>query len=146
MERWTLDRLCHWRFYSVAELNAAIRESLVQVNDEPPIRMLDVPRCQLLEELDRPALKPLPMESYVFAEWRMRRVSIDYHVDVARHYYSVPRSFAKQQVEVRLTARTLEVFAKGERIAAHMRGSGNNPFCVCRFQQQLFSSGSHEYF
>jgi transposase len=126
MERWILGRLRHRRFYSLTELNAAIRELLVRVNDELPIRRLSVTRRQLLEELDRPALKPLPVEPYVFAEWRIRRVGIDYHVDVDRHYYSVPHSFAKQQVEVRLTARTVEVFAKGERIAAHMRSSGNS--------------------
>jgi transposase len=125
MERWILGRLRHRRFHSLAELNAVIRELLVRVNDELPIRRLGVTRRQLLEELDRPALKPLPVEPYVFAEWRIRRVGIDYHVDVDRHYYSVPHSFAKQQVEVRLTARTVEVFAKGERIAAHMRSSGN---------------------
>ena len=60
-------------------------------------------RRQLLEELDRPALKPLPTEPYVFAEWRVRRVGIDYHVEVEGHYYSVPYRFARSEVEVRLT-------------------------------------------
>lgn len=125
MERWILGRLRNRRFYSLAELNDAIRELLVQLNDERPIRRLGVTRRQLLEELDRPMLKPLPVEPYVFAEWRLRRVGIDYHVDVERHYYSVPHRFAKDTVEVRLTARTVEVFAKGERVAAHLRSSGN---------------------
>lgn len=125
MERWILGRLRHQRFYSLEELNAAIRSLLVRVNDELTIRRLSVTRRQLLEELDRPALKPLPVEPYVFAEWRIRRVGIDYHVDVERHYYSVPHRFAKEQVEARLTARTVEIFVKGERVAAHMRGSGN---------------------
>ena len=125
MERWLLGRLRHQIFYSLAELNTAIRALLVKINDERPIRRLGVTRRQLLEALDRPHLKPLPVEPYVFAEWRIRRVGIDYHVDVERHYYSVPHRFAKEQVEVRLTARSVEIFVKGERIAAHMRGSGN---------------------
>ena len=125
MERWILGRLRHQRFYSLEELNVAIRTLLVRVNDELPIRRLGQTRRQLLEELDRPALKPLPVEAYVFAEWRIRRVGIDYHVDVERHYYSVPHRFAKEPVEARLTARTVEIFVKGERVAAHMRGSGN---------------------
>src|ERR1700686_2631075 len=83
----------------------------------------------MLEELDRPALKLLPVEPYVFAEWRIRRVGIDYHVDVERHYYSVPHRFAKEQVEVRLTAKTVEIFFKGERLAPDSTGSckGKSP-------------------
>ena len=125
MERWILGRLRNRRFYSLAELNAAIGELLVRRNDERPSRRRGVTRRQLLEDLDRPMLKPLPVEPYLYAEWRLRRVGIDYHVDVDRHYYSVPYRFAKQAVEVRLTGQTVEVFAKGERIAAHLRSSGN---------------------
>ncbi|HZB91982.1 MAG TPA: IS21 family transposase [Stellaceae bacterium] len=125
MERWILGRLRNRRFYSLAELNEAIRVLLVRLNDVRPIRRLGVTRRQLLEELDRPLLKPLPVEPYIFAEWRARRVGIDYHVDIDRHYYSVPYRFAREAVEVRLTGRTVEVFAKGERIAAHLRSSGN---------------------
>jgi transposase len=132
MERWIIGRLRNRRFYSLAELNDAIRELLVRLNEERPIRRLGVTRRQLLEELDRPMLKPLPVEPYVFAEWHLRRVGIDYHVDVERHYYSVPHRFAKDAVEVRLTARTVEVFAKGERIAAHLRSSGNGKHTTVR--------------
>ena len=82
-------------------------------------------RRKLLEEIDRPALKGLPSEPYEYCEWRMCRVGIDYHVDVGFHYYSVPYRFARAEVDVRLTARTVEIFLKGERIAAHMRMSGN---------------------
>jgi transposase len=132
MERWIIGRLRNRRFYSLSELNGAIRELLVRLNEERPIRRLGVTRRQLLEELDRPMLKPLPVEPYVFAEWHLRRVGIDYHVDVERHYYSVPHRFAKDAVEVRLTARTVEVFAKGERIAAHLRSSSNGKHTTVR--------------
>lgn len=125
VERWLLGRLRNRRFYSLAEVNAAIGELLVRLNEERPIRRLGVSRRQLHEELDRPALMPLPVEAYVFAEWRARRVGLDYHVDVERHYYSVPYRFAREQVEVRFTGTTIEVFHKGERIAAHRRSSGN---------------------
>jgi transposase len=125
MERWILGRLRNQRFYSLAALNQAIGALLVRLNDQRPIRRLGVTRRQLLEELDRPRLKPLPVEAYVFAEWRLRRVGIDYHVDIDRHYYSVPYRFARDAVEVRVTGRTVEVFARGERIAAHLRSSGD---------------------
>jgi len=126
VERWLLGRLRRRSFYGLNELNQAIQAMLVHLNDQRPIRRLGVTRRQLLEELDRPALKPLPEEPYVFAEWRARRVGLDYHIDVDGHYYSVPYRFAREQVEVRLTGQTVEVFRKGERIAAHLRNSGNH--------------------
>ncbi len=126
VERWLLGRLRNRTFFSLAEVNAAVGEMLKRLNEERPIRRLGVTRRQLLEELDRPALKPLPAEPYVFSEWRVRRVGVDYHVDVEAHYYSVPYRFARMEVEVRLTARTVEILVKGERIAAHRRMSGNH--------------------
>jgi len=126
IERWLLGRLRHRRFYSLAELNAAIAGLLRQLNDERPIRRLGVTRRALLEELDRPNLRRLPAEPYSFAEWHLRRVGIDYHVEVAAHFYSVPHRFARREIEVRLTPQIVEIFFKGERIAAHRRGGGNH--------------------
>jgi transposase len=126
VERWLLGRLRHRHFYSLADLNTAIAELLRQLNDERPIRRLGVTRRALFEELDRPNLKGLPAEPYSFAEWRVRRVGVDYHVEVEAHFYSVPHCFARREVEVRLTPRTVEIFLKGERIAAHLRTGGNH--------------------
>ncbi len=125
VERWLLGRLRHRTFYSLADVNAPIGELLALLNEERPIRRLGTTRRQLLEEIDRPALKPLPIEPYEFCEWRACRVGIDYHVEADAHYYSVHHRFARTDVDVRLTARTVEVYLKGERIAAHMRASGN---------------------
>jgi len=125
IERWLLGRLRHHRFRSLGEVNQAIGDLVKRLNEERVIRRIDKTRRQLLEELDRPVLKPLPAEPYVFAEWRVRRVGIDYHVEVDKHFYSVPYRLARSEVEVRLTARTVEVFAKGQRVAAHLRSSGN---------------------
>lgn len=125
VERWLLGRLRRHRFYGLAELNAVIGEMLTQINEVRPLRRLGVTRRQLFDELDRPALKPLPVEPYVLSEWRTRRVGLDYHVDLDGHFYSVPYRFARQEVEARLTSRTVEIFLKGERIAAHLRSSGN---------------------
>ena len=126
VERWLLGRLRHRTFYSLAEVNAALADLMTHLNEERPIRRLGVTRRQLLEQIDRPALKSLPTEPYEFSEWRTCRVGIDYHIEVAAHYYSVPHRFARAEVDARLTARTVEIFLKGERIAAHMRMSGNH--------------------
>jgi len=125
VERWILARLRHRRFYSLAELNAAIAKLLKRLNEEKPLRRLGRTRRQLLEELDRPELKPLPIDPYIFAQWRVCRVGIDYHVEVDKHFYSVPYRFARAEGRGSLTSRTVEIFVKGERIAVHQRSSGN---------------------
>jgi len=125
VERWLLGRLRRRVFYSLADVGAAIGELLVQLNEKRFLRRLGVTRRQLLEEVDRPALKALPSEPYEYCEWRLRRVGIDYHVEVDAHYYSVPYRFARAEVDARLTARGVELFHKGERIAVHLRTSGN---------------------
>ncbi len=121
VERWILARLRNQRFFSLAELNAAIAALVADLNARP-MRKLGVSRRQLFEELDRPSLSPLPAEPFVYAEWRIRRVALDYHVDVDGHYYSVPHRLLREQVEARITARTIELFHKGERVAVHLRG------------------------
>ena len=125
VERWLLGKLRHRCFRSLAEVNAALAELMSALNEERVLRYVGRTRRQLFEELDQPRLKPLPAEPYVLAQWRLRKVGLDYHVEVEGHFYSVPHPHARAQVEVRFTARTVEVFASGERIAAHMRGSGD---------------------
>lgn len=125
VERWLLGRLRHRVFHSLAEVNAVIVELLADLNERRVLRGVGRTRRQLFEEIDRPALRPLPAERYIYAEWRIRRAGLDYHVEIDRHYYSVPWRFAREQIETRITATTIELFRKGERIAAHIRSSGN---------------------
>jgi transposase len=125
VERWLLGRLRRRTFYSLADVDTALGELMTQLNDNQALRRLGVTRRQLLEEVDRPALTALPNEPYEYSEWRVRRVGVDYHIDIDAHYYSVPYRFARAEVEARLTARGVEIFHKGERIAVHLRASGN---------------------
>lgn len=123
VERWILARLRNRRFFSLAELNQAIGELVTDLNARP-MRRLGVSRRDLFLELDKPALKSLPAEPYEYAEWRVRRVGLDYHVDIDGHYYSVPHRLIREQLDARITPRTIELFRKGERVAVHMRGAG----------------------
>ena len=124
VERWILARLRNHRFFSLDELNAAIRPLLDQLNSKVT-RHLGASRQDLFKKLDKPACKPLPVEPYVYAEWKQCRAGLDYHIDVGRHYYSVPYQLLKKKLWVRITARTIEVYFKGKRVAAHARTSGN---------------------
>jgi transposase len=120
VERWILARLRHHIFFSLLELNTAITDLLVALNRRP-FKKLPGSRQSVFESLDRPALRPLPAQPYEYAEWKLVRVNIDYHVEVAGHYYSVPYSLVKQQLEVRLSAQVVEIFHKGHRVASHQR-------------------------
>jgi transposase len=125
VERWLLGRLRNRRFHSLAEVNAAIAELLTALNDARVLRHIGRTRRQLFEETDAPKLRSLSAEPYVLAEWRLRKVGLDYHVDLDGHLYSVPYRHARAVVEIRATLRTVEIFLQGQRIAAHMRGWGD---------------------
>ena len=122
VERWILAALRHRTFFSLAELNAAVAKLLERLNARA-FRKLPGSRRSLFEQLDRPALRPLPSQRYVFAEWKKVRVNIDYHVEVDGHYYSVPYALVRRQLEVRTTATTVECIDRGQRVASHVRSS-----------------------
>ena len=119
-KRWILTVLRHRTFYSLAELNGAIRECLERLNTRL-LKQAKKSRRELFETLDRPAALPLPLRPYEYAEWYKAKVNIDYHVEVDDHYYSVPFRFIHEPLDIRLTATTVEAFRKGERVAAHAR-------------------------
>jgi transposase len=127
VERWCLAPLRHHTFFSLAELNTALQAQRQALNDRP-FQKLAGTRRHLLETLDRPALKPLPPTPYEYAEWRKARVNIDYHIQVDHHLYSVPHLLVRQEVEVRLTATTVEVLHHGKRVAAHARSAARGRF------------------
>ena len=124
VERWILARLRNRTLFSLSELNAAVRELTAVLNGK---RMRDygASRRELFEQLDRPALKPLPSERYEYAEFLVQRVANDYHVRVGLHRYSVPHRLLTKEVTVRVTERTVEVLHRGRRVTSHVRAAGD---------------------
>jgi len=129
--RWIVAKLRNRRFFSLTELNAAIRELTTQLNARVT-RHLGTSRRALFDEVERPALKPLPVEPYVYAEWKQCKVALDYHVEVAHHYYSVPHTLLRETVWVRVAAQTVEVFHRGNRVAVHLRASSDRRHTTIR--------------
>ena len=122
-QRWIIARLRNRRFFSIEEINAAIRPLLDEINARV-MRGYGASRADLFATLDRPALSPLPDEPYVFARWSRPRVAPDYHVEIEGLFYSVPFSLIRETVDARATERTVEVFHRGRRVASHARGVG----------------------
>ncbi len=118
VERWILARLRNRRFFSLAELNAAIAELLADLNQRPFKKLPGCRRSAFLA-LDRGELRSLPAHRMAIARFKRARVNIDYHVELDGHYYSVPHRLVGSEVELRVTATTVEVLASSARVAVH---------------------------
>lgn len=120
IQRWILAPLRDVTFFSVHDINEAIRP-LLKAYNERAFSELEGSRLSQYLEIDKPALKPLPPRPYSYAEWKRARAGIDYHVAIEKHYYSVPYRFLKETIDVRITPTTIECFHRGNRIAIHQR-------------------------
>ena len=124
VERWILACLRNRSFFSLAELNEAISELLVRLNQRP---FKKLPGCRetMFRTVDYPAMRPLPVERYVFTEWKKARVNLDYHIEVDGRYYSVPHALIGKQLDVSFSEHVIEVLHRGERVASHARVHGS---------------------
>lgn len=122
--RWIIAKLRNRKFFTLAGLNEAIRDCVADLNSRNS-RHLGASRRALFEDIERAALKPLPAEPFEYAEWKQCRAGLDYHVEVFKHYYSVPSALLKEKLWARITARTVELFHNGKRVASHVRSSSN---------------------
>jgi transposase len=120
VQRWIVAALRKRKFFSLAELNAAIAELLVLLNHKP-FRKREGTRASQFAAFDKPALRPLPPDRYELGLWRRLKVELDYHVPADGHFYSVPYQLVGHEVEIRLTAATVEIFREGLRVASHVR-------------------------
>jgi len=122
-QAYILGRLRRRIFFSLAECNAAIALAMQRMN-ERPMRKLGVSRRELFEKIERAALRSLPDADWEFAEWKRARVNLDYHIEVHDFLYSVPHALIRAEVDVRVTARMIEIFHRGQRVGAHPRRYG----------------------
>lgn len=125
-----MARLRHQTFFSLVALNQAISVLLEDLNQRPFKKLPGCRRSQF-EQLDQPALRPLPSHPYEYAEIKQARVHIDYHLEFDKHYYSVPHHLVKQAVEVQATARTVSVYHQGKRVASHQRSYRQGLHTTC---------------
>jgi len=119
-ERWILAPLRNHTFFSLSELNQAVHTKLEELNNRS-FKKLKTNRRHLYETIDKPALRPLPIQRYEYAEWKKATVNIDHHVELGHHFYSVPYQLVRKKVDIRFTSTTVEVFFKNRRVASHKR-------------------------
>ena len=131
VEHWVLAPLRHRDFFSLLEINEAIAEEIEKLNNRP-FQKLEGTRRSLFESLEKPALKPLPLQRYVYADWKRATPNIDYHIEVDHHYYSVPYQLIHQRLDVRFTDTLVEVLFKGQRVASHRRSYRKGGYTTLR--------------
>ena len=119
-ERWIMARLRHQKFFTLRALNQAIRQLLEDLNHRP-FKKLPGSRHSQFEQLDQPLLQGLPAQRYEYRHIKTARVHIDYHVDYERHYYSVPFTLIKREVEVHANSDSVVIYHAGARVATHIR-------------------------
>ncbi|MBX5893041.1 IS21 family transposase [Pseudomonas aeruginosa] len=122
VQRWVLARLRNQVFFSLEELNLAITGLVEQLNQRPMRSCGGKSRQQLFEELDAPALSPLPSSDYEYAEWKLKvPVGQDYHVAWEGHFYSVPHRLVGSKVNLKATRDSVSAFHRDKRVALHVR-------------------------
>ena len=129
--RWIIAKLRKAKFFSLAELNQAIGDCVTQLNSRVS-RHLGTSRKALFDAIEGSALKGLPAEPVEFAEWKQCRAGFDYHVEIDKHYYSVPHALIREKLWARITARTVELFFKDARVGTHVRSSSNRQHTTVR--------------
>lgn len=120
-QRWIVARIRNETFFSLETLNLRIAELLEELNARPMRSLGNVSRRDLFERVEREALMALPEDRFVVSEWKRATVNGDYHVSLFEHFYSVPYTLVRAEVESRVTATTVEIFHRGERVATHAR-------------------------
>ena len=125
VQRWILAVLRKRTFFSLHELNQAIKELLVELNNRE-MKHLGKSRKELFENLEKPMLRPLPRQPFNFWEWRKVKVPPDYHVKFDNNYYSVPSRYVQKSVDIRANQHLVEIYFKDKVIAYHKRSYEKN--------------------
>lgn len=122
IERWILAALRNHQFFSIAEINAAIKP-LLEIYNKKSFQKLAGSRYSLYNEHERQTLSPLPLQRYKFASWKITKSGIDYHIYIheEKHYYSIPYQYASKPIDTRISDTLIECFYKNKKIALHKR-------------------------
>ncbi len=123
VERWLLARIRNETFHTLRALNARLRELLTDMNNRPMKGYGNQTRAERFRILDAPALSPLPLAPYEYTEYKAVKVGPDYHVEYARHWYSVPHELVGQRLSLKAGQSVVQLWHKGQCVAQHPRST-----------------------
>jgi len=125
VSRRILAALRNYQFFSLQEINEAIKDELVKFINRP-FQKMEGNRLKAFETIDKPALMALPKTRYEYADWKNAKIAFNYHIEYEGYYYSVPFAHIGKMAWVRAAVSVIEIFVDGVRIAAHTRNF--NPY------------------
>lgn len=120
LQRWVLAKLRKLKFTNLQDLNKYLLE-LVSIANNKKLQRYPYTRMELFTKLDKPALMQLPDHCYSYREYKKARVGIDYHIELGGHYYSVPHTLVKTELDIWYTDKLVECYSHGQCIAKHIR-------------------------
>lgn len=120
IQRWLIAVLRNRIFFNVDEINEALSPLLDRYNNKV-MKHISKSRNELFLELDSPVLNPLPNNKFIYKEFKVAIVHLDYHVELHKCYYSVPYKYLKEKVEIRYSIATVEIYHQNILIATHAR-------------------------
>jgi len=120
VQRWVLAKIRNHVFHTLGELNARIRELVVDLNARI-MRLYKMSRTELFSRIERQALSPLPTDAFEYAEWKKVRLNVDYHVAFDDHFYSAPHTLSQEELWVRATTTSIEIFHRSLRVGSYAR-------------------------
>lgn len=107
-------------FFDLVDFNCALFEQVEQINARPFQKRYGC-RESIFLETEKDALVPLPRARFEVYVTKTATVPYNYHISVGSIFYSVPYTYVKQEVEVRISRLSISVFSGTERIAMHKR-------------------------
>ena len=120
IQRWLIAVLRNRIFFNVDEINIAF-SSLIDIYNNKVMKHIGKSRYELYLQLDLPALQPLPNNRFIYKEFKVATVHLDYHVELDKCFYSVPYKYLKEKVEIRYSIATVEIYHQNILIATHPR-------------------------
>lgn len=126
---WIFAKLRDMVFYSLDELNQAIKAWLERYNDRL-MQRLKISRRELFNQTEKDALKPLPAVRYEMKNFCRMKVQFCYHIylSVDKHYYSVPYKYRGKTVDIIFSDLNIEIYCENTRIAFHKRQRTKNGY------------------
>ena len=117
---WIIAALRNRKFFSFEEVRLAVAEKLEELNHYS-FKKREGCRYSALTDEEKEFMKPLPLTPYEPAVWSTAKVPLDYVISDGKNKYSVPFDLIGEEVDIRLTKATVEVFYHGSRVASHPR-------------------------